>query len=117
LRDITQGRILLALSFAAMILYFWALFLAPQSVKFLDRTIRDWALLIPVMVIVYLFLIVVAWIGWAMATTPPSIPSLGKSPRDEENGKSKTACQGIMTFIRVLKFNKHNYGGNRDQCS
>jgi len=70
MRDITQGRLLLALSFFAMILYFWALFLAPRNIEFLGRTVADWALLIPVMIIVYLFLVVVAWIGWAMATTP-----------------------------------------------
>jgi len=75
LRDVTQGRILLALSFIMMIIYFWALFLSPRDVKFLDRTISDWALLIPIMIIVYLFLVVVAWIGWAMATTPPSLPA------------------------------------------
>jgi len=75
LRDITQGRILLVLSFMTMILYFWALFLAPQNAEFLGRTISDWALLIPVMILVYLFLVVVAWIGWAMATTPPPIPT------------------------------------------
>jgi len=89
MRDVTQGRILLVLSFMAMVLYFWALFLAPQNVKFLDRTIRDWALLIPVVIIVYLFLIVVAWIGWAMATTPPSLPAQkrSKTKKKEENQK------------------------------
>ncbi|HIE18888.1 TPA: hypothetical protein EYP75_04090 [Candidatus Bathyarchaeota archaeon] len=87
MRDITQGRILLVLSFTAMILYFWALFLAPQSITFLDRTIRDWALLIPVLIIVYLFLVVVAWIGWAMATTPPSIPSLKKNLEKRKDEK------------------------------
>jgi len=73
----------------AMVLYFWALFLAPQNVKFLDRTIGDWALLIPVVIIVYLFLIVVAWIGWAMATTPPSLPvqKRSKTKKKEENQK------------------------------
>ena len=114
LRDITQGRILLVLSFMTMILYFWALFLAPQSIKFLDRTIRDWALLIPVMIIVYLFLVVVAWIGWAMATTPPSIPALEKNPKDKEKGK--TACGSyqalsyyslIRTFMKEIETNVH----------
>jgi len=97
LRDITQGRILLALSFLTMIVYFWALFLAPQDIKFLDRTIRDWALLIPVMIIVYLFLVVVAWIGWAMATTPPSLPSLEKGPKDKKGEKDKAA------YLRIIK--------------
>jgi len=92
MRDVTQGRILLVLSFAAMVIYFWALFLAPQSIEFLGRTIRDWALLIPVMILVYLFLVVVAWIGWAMATTPPSIPIPSKNPE----GKKKRILEHFL---------------------
>ena len=84
MRDVTQGRLLLALSFFTMALYFWAIFLAPQDVEFLGRTISDWAVIIPVMLIVYLFLVVVAWIGWAMATTPPSIPSTGKDSEEKK---------------------------------
>ena len=106
MRDVTQGRILLALSFLTMIIYFWALFLAPSNVKFLDRTIRDWALVIPVMIIVYLFLVVVAWIGWAMATTPPSIPSLKKNPKNEGHEKSEGAfCDKNLHFYSaILRF-------------
>lgn len=89
LRDITQGRILLVLSFMTMILYFWALFLAPQNIQFLGRTISDWALLIPVMILVYLFLIVVAWIGWAMATTPPPIPTSKKLKPNKKEEEQK----------------------------
>ena len=89
MRDVTQGRLLLALSFAMMVLYVWALFLAPQDIQFLDRTISDWALLIPVMIIVFLFLVVVAWIGWAMATTPSPIPLSGKEPKDEDEKVNK----------------------------
>ena len=89
MRDATQGWLLLALSFVMMVLYFWALFLSPQDVEFLGRTISDWALLIPVMIIVFLFLVVVAWIGWAMATTPPSIPLSGKESKDEDEKENK----------------------------
>lgn len=89
LRDVTQGRLLLALSFVTMVLYVWGLFLAPQDIQFLDRTISDWALLIPVVIIVFLFLVVVAWIGWAMATTPPPIPLSGKEPKDEDEKENK----------------------------
>jgi uncharacterized membrane protein len=89
MRDVTQGRLLLALSFITMILYFWALFLAPQDTEFLGRTISDWALLIPVMVIVFLFLVVVAWIGWAMATTPPPIPLSGKKSKADDKKEKK----------------------------
>ncbi len=86
MRDITQGRILLLLSFATMVVYFWAIFLAPRDAEFLGRTVSDWALIIPIVLIVYLFLIIVAWIGWAMATTPPPIPTSGKDSKDNEQG-------------------------------
>jgi predicted DNA-binding transcriptional regulator len=89
LRDVTQGQLLLALSFVTMVLYVWALFLAPQDIQFLGRTISDWALLIPVMIIVFLFLVVVAWIGWAMATTPPPIPLPGKESKDNDEKENK----------------------------
>jgi len=84
MRDVTQGRLLLTLSFATMILYFWAIFLAPQDAEFLGKTVSDWALIIPVMFVVYLFLVVVAWIGWAMATTPPPLPASGKGSENKE---------------------------------
>ena len=83
MRDITQGRLLLAVSFLTMIVYFYAIFMAPQDVEFLGRTVSDWAVIIPVMLIVYLFLVIVAWIGWAMATTPPSLPLAGKDSGKE----------------------------------
>ena len=69
-----------------MLVYFWAVFLSPIDVQFLGRTIYEWAIIIPVVVIAYLFLIVVAWIGWAMATTPPPLPLKEKGELDEEEG-------------------------------
>ncbi len=89
MRDVIQGRLLLALSFMTMVFYVWALFLTPQDAKFLGRTVSDWALLIPVMIIVFLFLVVVAWIGWAMATTPPDLPLSGKETKNNDQEKRK----------------------------
>lgn len=74
MRDKEWGIILIILSVTTMIVYFWALFLSPSDVKFWKFSISEWALLIPVLVFVYLFLFVIAWIGWAMATTPPTLP-------------------------------------------
>ncbi|MBS7624773.1 MAG: transcriptional regulator [Candidatus Bathyarchaeia archaeon] len=74
MRDVVWGILLMALSITAMVIYFWALFLSPSNVKFLDRSISEWAIIIPVLAFVYLFLFVIAWIGWALATTPPSLP-------------------------------------------
>ena len=74
MRDEVWGIILIILSVTTMIVYFWALFLSPSDVKLWKFSITEWAILIPVLIFVYLFLFVVAWIGWAMATTPPTLP-------------------------------------------
>lgn len=87
MRDVQQGRFLLILSAFFGVFYFWAVFLSPLDVQFLGRTIYEWAIIIPVVVIAYLFLIVVAWIGWAMATTPPPLPLKEKGELDEEQGE------------------------------
>ncbi|MEM2914482.1 MAG: transcriptional regulator [Candidatus Bathyarchaeia archaeon] len=77
MKDVTQGLMLFTLSILAMIGYFWAVFLADNMLpnfNFLGRSIGEWALIIPILIIVYLFLFIVAWIGWTMATTPPPLP-------------------------------------------
>jgi hypothetical protein len=75
MRDAVQGRLLLLLSFLLMAIYFYALLFIPTDKPPLERDMWEWAIIIPVTAIVCIFLIVVAWIGWAMSTTPPSIPS------------------------------------------
>jgi hypothetical protein len=62
-----------------MIGYFWLLFLAPEGPTFLGKTATEWAIIIPILIIVYAFLIVVAWIGWALASTAPPLPATGKT--------------------------------------
>jgi len=84
MRDEVWGIILIILSVTTMIVYFWALFLSPSDAKLWKFSITEWAILIPVLIFVYLFLFVVAWIGWAMATTPPTLPI-----PEEEVGKEK----------------------------
>ena len=74
MRDYWLGISLITVSIAAMITYFWALFLSPDDYMILGRTIQQWALVIPTIIIVFLFLFILAWIGWAMATTPPELP-------------------------------------------
>ena len=61
-----------------MILYFWLLFLAPDE-PFLGRTPSEWAIVIPVLILVYAVLIVLAWIGWALASTAPPLPVTGEN--------------------------------------
>ncbi len=84
MRDELWGIILIILSVTTMIVYFWALFLSPLDMKLWKFSITEWAILIPVMIFVYLFLFVVAWIGWAMATTPPTLPIPDEEKNKEE---------------------------------
>ena len=74
MRDKILGSIFLALALFGMVGYFWLIFLSPQNVLFLGKTIRDWAVILPVVIIVFIFLFLVAWIGWALASTAPPLP-------------------------------------------
>jgi hypothetical protein len=74
LRDRSLGALLLALALVAMVGYFWLLFLAPEDTVFLGKTVSEWAIIVPVIIIVYAVLVVVAWIGWALASTAPPLP-------------------------------------------
>jgi len=74
LRDRSLGALLFALALVAMVGYFWLLFIAPGDVVFLGKTVSEWAIIIPVIIIVYAVLLVIAWIGWALASTAPPLP-------------------------------------------
>jgi predicted DNA-binding transcriptional regulator len=74
LRDRSLGALLLAIALIAMVGYFWLLFLAPEDAVFLGKTVNEWAIIIPVIIIVYAVLVIVAWIGWALASTAPPLP-------------------------------------------
>ena len=73
MRDRSLGALLLAIALVAMVGYFWLLFLAPEDAVFLGKTVNEWAIIIPVIIIVYAVLVIVAWIGWALASTPPPL--------------------------------------------
>jgi len=87
-RDKAWGVLLFLLSLLAMAGYFWWLFLTPEEWNILGRSLRDWAVIIPVMLIVYFFLFILLWIGWAMATTPPPLP-MAKKPEEEREEPKK----------------------------
>jgi Na+/proline symporter len=78
LRDRSLGVLLFVVSIVAMIGYFCWLFMAPEDVVFLGKTLSEWAIIIPVIIIVYAVLFVVAWIGWALASTAPPLPVTGE---------------------------------------
>ena len=71
MRDRSLGVLFFVLSIVVMVAYFWLLFLSPED-------IREWALIIPVIIIVYAVLLVIAWIGWALASTAPPLPVTGE---------------------------------------
>jgi len=76
------GVLIFVLSIVAMIGYFCWLFLAPEDVVFLGKTLSEWAIIVPVLIIVYAVLFVVAWIGWALASTAPPLPVTGEPSED-----------------------------------
>jgi type VI protein secretion system component VasK len=89
MRDKTLGGLLLTVSILAMIGYFYWLFLAPKDLIVLGKPLSEWALIVPVMIIVYAFLFIVAWIGWAMASTPPPLPLTKETSEEEETEKEE----------------------------
>ena len=84
MRNRSLGVLFLVLSIVAMIGYFWLLFLSPPDPTFLDKTLSEWAIIIPVVIIVYAVLIVVAWIGWALASTAPPLPVTGENSENQK---------------------------------
>lgn len=82
MRDRSLGFLIFTLAIVAMIGYFWWLFLAPEDMVFLGKTASEWALIVPVVIIVYGVLFVVAWIGWALASTAPPLPVTGEPQED-----------------------------------
>jgi len=84
MKDKTLGTLIFALSVLAMIGYFFWLFLPPEDVVILGKTLGEWALIVPVIIIVYAFLFIVAWIGWAMASTPPPLQLAKRTSEEEE---------------------------------
>jgi hypothetical protein len=83
LRDRSLGALILTIALVAMVGYFWLLFLAPEDAVFLGKTVNEWAIILPVIIIVYAVLVVVAWIGWALASTAPPLPVTAESTNDK----------------------------------
>ena len=82
MRDRSLGAVFFVLALVAMVGYFWILFIAPEDLVFLGKTISEWAIIVPVIILVYAVLVVVAWIGWALASTAPPLPVTGVSSED-----------------------------------
>ena len=82
MRDRSLGVLIFSLAIVVMIGYFYWLFLSPEDVIFLGKALSEWAVIIPVVIIVYAVLFVVAWIGWALASTAPPLPATGEPSED-----------------------------------
>lgn len=85
----TLGILIFTVGALAMIGYFYWLFLAPKDMVILGKSLRDWALIFPVVIIVYAFLFIILWIGWAMASTPPPLPLTKRTSEEEETEKEE----------------------------
>jgi len=62
-KDQAIGALILILSIVAVVGYFWLLWIGSY-----------WALVLPVSAGVVVVFVILAWIGWTMATTPPPKP-------------------------------------------
>jgi predicted DNA-binding transcriptional regulator len=73
-KDQMIGGVILIVSLAITIFYLWWVFLSPWEWAFAGWSFRSLALVIPVLLIVVGILLIAAWIGYTMATTPPPKP-------------------------------------------
>ena len=70
-KDQGYGLVIFLVSVIAGIIYLVAFFGPSLG---LPAYWRDWAVGIPVLLFVLLVLVISAWIGWTMVTTPPPAP-------------------------------------------
>ena len=76
MEDRTTGSIILAGSILGIIIYFYLLFLSPWC----DLTLK-----VSAFVAVAGILLIVAWIGYTLATTPPPMPLEDLNLEADEN--------------------------------
>ncbi len=73
--DKTLGYTIMAVTLAVMAAYFVWLFPGVFGTMFAwVAQYSEWAIKLPVMAAVYMILLIVLWIGYTMATTPPPVP-------------------------------------------
>ena len=74
--DRVIGGFIIACSLIAMAAYFLWAFAPYLGIlgKWITPDISEWAFRVPVIIAVYVILIILLWIGYTMATTPPPIP-------------------------------------------
>jgi uncharacterized protein involved in cysteine biosynthesis len=74
--DKSLGSLIVIASIAAMIGYFvWAFGpYVPGISEWVSPELSEWAYRLPIILAVYATLLIILWIGFTMATTPPPIP-------------------------------------------
>ena len=82
--DKTLGYTIMVVTLSVMAAYFVWLFPGVFGTMFAwVAQYSEWAIKLPVMAAVYMILLIVLWIGYTMATTPPPIPL--DTPLDLDN--------------------------------
>lgn len=77
MRDKSLGAMIILFCLIFMFGYFvWAFapFLGPAISAWITPALSEWAFKLPVVLAVYGILLIVLWIGYTMATTPPPMP-------------------------------------------
>jgi hypothetical protein len=89
---LTSGQVGPLLGFnSLMLMQYW--FSTPSILSWIPIPPRYLAVAIPIWLAVTLILVIAAWIGYTMLTTPPPVPleELEKAEEGEEEGKEKKA--------------------------
>jgi len=95
MNDKSLGSLIVAVSVVIMVGYFvWAFapILGPAVTSWISPEMNEWAYRLPVILAVYMMLLIVAWIGYTMATTPPPIPL--ESPLEIEREEYDSTKKG-----------------------
>jgi len=80
-RDQVFGIIILVTSVLVLLVYSWFLYVSPMIVLQITSLIAVGAVLV-----------IAAWIGWTMATTPPPAPLEPEPTRSSPEEKTGTTC-------------------------
>ncbi|MBS7631245.1 transcriptional regulator [Candidatus Bathyarchaeota archaeon] len=75
MNDKGLGILIIVFSIIFMVGYFiWAFAPLIGLSQWITKDISEWAFKLPVVIAIYAVLILILWIGYTMATTPPPIP-------------------------------------------
>jgi len=72
--DRSLGAIIILISLILMGGYFIWAFGPSLGLPWISEALSEWAIKLPVILAVYAVLIIILWIGYTMATTPPPVP-------------------------------------------